>query len=49
LHVEAHVELASGAVLRVELPAHENRHLEHGVEMDVQILPAGTWILQREE
>jgi ABC-type Fe3+/spermidine/putrescine transport system ATPase subunit len=49
LHVEAHVELASGAVLRVELPAHENRHLEHGAEMDVQILPAGTWILQREE
>jgi len=49
LHVEAHVELASGAVLRVELPAHENRQLEHGTEMDVQILPAGTWILQREE
>ena len=49
LHVEAHVELASGAVLRVELPAHLQPHLEHGAEMDVQILQAGTWILQREE
>jgi ABC-type Fe3+/spermidine/putrescine transport system ATPase subunit len=49
LHVEAHVALASGAVLRVELPAHLNPHLDEGTEMDVQILPAGTWILQREE
>jgi ABC-type Fe3+/spermidine/putrescine transport system ATPase subunit len=49
LHVEAHVELTSGAVLRVELPAHLQPHLEHGAEMDVQILQAGTWILQREE
>jgi ABC-type Fe3+/spermidine/putrescine transport system ATPase subunit len=49
LHVEAHVELASGAVLRVELPAHEARQLEHGADVDVEILPAGTWILQREE
>ena len=49
LHVEVHVELGSGAVLRVELPAHEHRHLEHGTDVDVEILPAGTWILQRQE
>ena len=49
LHVEAHVELASGALLRVELPAHENRQLEQGADVDVEILSAGTWILQREE
>jgi ABC-type Fe3+/spermidine/putrescine transport system ATPase subunit len=49
LHVEAHVELGSGAILRVELPAHESRHLEPGAEVDVEILSAGTWILQRQE
>ena len=49
LHVEAHVKLASGALLRVELPAHQNAQLEHGAEVDVEILSAGTWILQREE
>jgi len=49
LHVEAHVELASGAVLRVELPAHEARRLEQGADVEVEILSAGTWILQREE
>ena len=49
LHVEAHVTLASGAVLRVELPAHETRHLQYDAEVNVEILPAGTWILQRQE
>ena len=49
LHVEAHVELKSGAVLHVELPAHENRQLEQGADVHVEILSAGTWILQREE
>jgi spermidine/putrescine transport system ATP-binding protein len=49
LHVEAHVDLSSGAVLRVELPAHENRQLERGADVDAEIVSAGTWILQREE
>jgi len=49
LHIEAHVDLGSGAVLRVELPAHENRHLQHGADVDVEILSKGTWILQRQE
>jgi len=49
LHIEAHVELGNGAVLRVELTAHQNRHLRQGDEVDVEILRAGTWLLQRDE
>jgi ABC-type Fe3+/spermidine/putrescine transport system ATPase subunit len=49
LHIEAHVALADGALLRVELPAHDNRHLQPGAEVDAEISAAGTWILQRQE
>ena len=49
LHIEAHVELGKGTLLRVELTAHQNRHLRQGDEVDVDVLRAGTWLLQRDE
>jgi hypothetical protein len=49
LHIEAHVELGNGTLLRVELTAHQNRHLRQGDEVDIDIFPAGTWLLQRDE
>ena len=47
LHIEAHVRLQGEAVLRVELPVHQNRNLRVGDEVLLEILRAGTWMIQR--
>ncbi|HET7032667.1 MAG TPA: ABC transporter ATP-binding protein [Casimicrobiaceae bacterium] len=45
LHVDVHVELANGARLRVERPAHEGEGIATGDAVFLHILPAGTWVL----
>ena len=47
LHIEAHVKLQGEAVVRVELPVHQNRNLRVGDEVLLEILRAGTWMIQR--
>ena len=47
LHIEAHVELQGDAVLRIELPVHQNRNMRVGDEVVVEIPRVGTWMIQR--
>jgi ABC-type Fe3+/spermidine/putrescine transport system ATPase subunit len=49
LRLEAHVELSSGVPLRAELHAHQNRDIQPGDTVDVEVHPASTWILDREK
>jgi ABC-type Fe3+/spermidine/putrescine transport system ATPase subunit len=45
LHADVHVELADGARIRVERPAHEGERIAIGDEVFLNILPIGTWVL----
>ncbi len=45
LHIDVHVELAGGARVRVERPAHESERVGIGDEVFLSILPTGTWVL----
>jgi ABC-type Fe3+/spermidine/putrescine transport system ATPase subunit len=45
LHVEVHVELAAGARMRIETPAHEGERVAVGDQVLLSIRPAGTWVL----
>jgi ABC-type Fe3+/spermidine/putrescine transport system ATPase subunit len=47
LHIEAHVTLQGGAVMRVEVPVHQHRDMRVGDELLLEILRAGTWLIQR--
>jgi len=45
LHIDAHVELAGGARVRVETPAYQSERVAIGDEVFLSILPTGTWVL----
>ena len=45
LHIDVHVELAGGALVRVERPACQSERLAIGDEVFLSILPTGTWVL----
>jgi ABC-type Fe3+/spermidine/putrescine transport system ATPase subunit len=45
LHIDVHVELAGGAHVRVEKPAHESERVAIGDDVFLSILPTGTWVL----
>jgi ABC-type Fe3+/spermidine/putrescine transport system ATPase subunit len=45
MHVDVHVELANGARIRVERPAHESERIAIGDSVFLNILPTGTWVL----
>ena len=49
LRLEAHVELSGGVPLRAELHAHQSRDIQPGDTVDIEVLPASTWILDRDK
>ena len=45
LHIEVHVEVAGGARIRIEEPAHRTLSVAVGDAVHLSILPGGTWVL----
>ena len=45
LHIEVHVELAGGARVRIEMPAHGSEPVAIGDDVFLSILATGTWVL----
>jgi spermidine/putrescine transport system ATP-binding protein len=49
LRLEAHVELTGGVPLRAELHAHQSSDIQPGDTVDIEVIPASTWILDRDK
>ena len=45
LHIEVHVEVAGGARIRIEEPAHRSLTVAIGDDIHLSVLPGGTWVL----
>jgi len=48
LHVETHIVLTTGDRLRAELPAPQGSQLRPGDVVNIEVIPAGTWVLNHD-